>query len=367
MRPVTDAFLAEVRRSHRVRTEAWCWPADGSDPVEIPLSEGSVTSDATQQVRARCDFQVEHTEWIPVDAADRLSPFGTEVELRRGVYFPDGSTETVGLGRFGLEDAGITDDGSGASVSVAGLDRMERLSKAKFEDVHQVGSGTLFTQAILDVVLSIWPECPVMDGFVDASDLVSTLRPTAQVGDDPAEFVQGLAYAIAMSLFFDGDGFLSLRKYAAQEPVLDLVEGEGVLLSASRDWSRTTAFNRVYVTGENSEGSDVFQGVATDDDPSSPTYYFGPFGRCPEFRSFTQVESDEQAQEVANNILARELGAPSTVSFGMVPNPALEVEDTVLIRRGSVGVDESHVVDQLTVGLGASEVMSGQTRERRGF
>lgn len=367
MRPVSAAFLAEVRGSHRVRSEAWCHPADGSDPVEVPLTEGSVTLDATQRVRGQCDFSVADTDWIPRDATDRLSPFGTEIELRRGVYLSDGSWETVGLGRFGLEDAEVTDEGSGASVRIAALDRMERLSKAKFEDVFQVANGTRYTQAILDVVLGIWPECPVMDGFVDMSTMTSTLRPTAQVGDDPAEFVQGLAFAVGMSLFFDGEGVLTLRKFASLDAVWELVEGDGLLLSVARSWSRTAAFNRVVVSGENTEGTDVYRAVASDDDPLSPTFYGGPFGKVPEFRSFPQVQSNGQAQDVANNILAREIGAPSTVSFGMVPNPALEPDDTIRISRSSVGVDEEHVIDRLTVGLGASEVMSGQTRERRSF
>jgi hypothetical protein len=239
---------------------------------------------------------------------------------------------------------------------------MNRIGNARFEDVWQVPNGTLFTQAILDVVYSIWPDCPVMSGFTDMSSMTSTLLPTAQVGDDPAEFVQGLAYAIGLSLFFDGDGILTLRKYAGQDAVLSL---DGALVSASRNWSRTAAFNKIIVTGENTDGSDVFRGVAVDDDPLSPTFYGGPFGKVPEFQSWSMIESDAQAQEVANNALARQIGAPSTVSFGMVPNPALEPDDSVLISRPGIGVNEVHVVDSLTVGLAASEVMSGQTRERR--
>jgi len=366
VRPVTDRFLAEVRRSHHVISEVWCHPADGSDPVAVPVSEGSVTLDATQFVRGRCDISVQDADWIPRDSTDALAPFGSELAVYRGVEYVDGSRELVSLGRFGLEDAEISDDGTGASVRVSALDRMDRLSKTRFEDVYQVAQGTLFTQAILDVVQGIWPECPVMDGFVAASSLTCDLLPTAQVGDDPVEFIQGLAFAVAMSLYFDGDGVLTLRKYSDQSPVLEVGEGD-VLLSVARNWSRTTAFNRVVVTGENTEGSDVFRGEAQDDDPLSPTRYGGSFGRVTEYRSYAQIQSDNQAQDVANNILAKELGVPSTVSFSMVPCPALEPEDTVILSRPSVGVGESHVVDQLTIGLGATESMSGVTRERRSF
>lgn len=366
MRNVSAEFLAEVRRSHTVVSEVWCYPADGSDAVQVPVSDGSVTLDATQPVRARLDISVEDTDWIPTDASDSLAPFGSELVAYRGVRYADGTTELVTLGWFGLEDAEITDDGTGATARVAALDRMDRLSKAKFEDTYQVANGTLYTQAIVDVVDMLWPDCDVMDNFVGQSAMTSTLRPTAQLGDDPVEFIQGLAYAIGMSLFFDGDGKLTLRKFTAQSPVLEVSEGD-VLLTTSRSWSRTAAFNKVIVTGENTDGADVFRGEAFDSNPESPTYFYGPFGRVTEVRSFSQVESDNQAADVAANILAQEIGVPSAVQFTMVPCPALEVEDTVRVSRPSVGVDDDFVLDQLTIGLGASEVMSGVCRERRVF
>lgn len=367
MRPVSPDFLAECSRSHQVAVEAWLYPADGSDPVAVPVTDGSVTLEATAAVRGRCDVRTEHAEWIPLDASDGLSPFGHELELRRGVVLPNGSTETVPLGRFGIEDAEVTDDGTGPSVRVSALDRAERMSKAKFTDIYQVPAGKEFTTAILEMLREAWPAVPVMDGFEDMSDISVGQPVTAQEGEDRWEAAQILAQALGMILFFDGDGVLTLKPYAAGGPVLDLVEGEGgVLLNVARNWSRSASFNKVVVTGESS-GDNVFRGEAFDDNPLSPTYFYGPFGQVPEFRSYPEVRSDQQAKDVAYSILAQHLGAPATVSFGMVPNPALEPEDTIRISRPSVGVDHSYIVDSLTIGLAATESMTGQTRERISF
>jgi hypothetical protein len=363
MRDASAEFLAAVSGSHRVATVARVHRADGTWD-DIPVTEGSVTLDATAAVRGRCDIRVEGTDWVPTDSSDRLAPFGNEIELRRGLYLPDGSTETVGLGWFGIEDADITDDGAGAGTRVAALDRADRISKAKFEDVFQLASGTPFTTGIREIVEAVWVECPFMDGFDSVSSISIGRNITAQPGDDPWEFCQGLAVALGMSLFFDGDGVLTLRRYAEQGVVANLTEGsDGVLLTAARQWSRTNAFNRVIATGESTETA-VYRGVATDDNPLSPTYYYGPFGKCPRFYSSPDIYSDAQAQDAADAILAQEIGAASTVSFGLVPNPALEPEDTVRVTRGSVGVDENHVIDSVTVGLAATEQMSGVTRER---
>lgn len=366
MRPVTDVFLAEVRRSHTVVSEVWLHAADGSDPVAVPVTDGSVSLDVTAAVRGRCDIQVEHAEWIPRDVSDGLSPFGAELEIRRGVRFANGSTELVGLGFFGLEDAEVTDEGAGVSVRVAALDRAERVSKAKFEDVFQLAASTPFTEGILEIVRGAWPDVPVQEGFEDVSALSIGKPVTAQAGEDPWEAAQILATAMGMVLFFDGDGFLTLRPYAESGPVVTVSEKD-VLLSVSRNWSRSGAFNRVVVTGESTSASTVYRGVATDESPLSPTFYGGPFGRCPEFRQFEQITSDQHAADVAASILAQHLGAPSTVGFGMVPNPALEPEDTITISRPSAGVNRDFIIDSLTVGLGVSEQMTGQTRERISF
>lgn len=366
MRPVSEEFQRLVTKSHRVATQATLYPADGTDPVTIPIIDGTVTLDSTASVRARCDIQVADPDWIPVVAGDKLSPFGSEIELRRGLYLSDGTTETVALGRFGIEDAEITDDGTGTTVRVTALDRAEQISKAKFEDAYQVDAGTDFTEAILNIVSTAFPGVETAEGFDTATSLAIGKDVTAIQGDDAWEFAQGLATALGMVLYFDGDGYLTLRPYSDSSVVAEIVEGEnGVLLTASRNWSRTNSFNKVIVTGESTQDDTVYQGEATDTNPASPTFYGGPFGRVPEFRTYPQITSDSHAADVAEAILAQEIGAPSTVSFGMIPNPALEPEDTVLISRPDIGVNEEHVIDSLTIGLGATESMTGTTRERR--
>lgn len=352
---------------HRAVVEASVKAPDGSiSPV--PITDGTVTLDATAASRGRCDIQVDHLDWIPRGAGDRLAPFGSEINIRRGVKLPSGELELVSLGWFPIEDAEITDDGSGPGVRVAALDRADRMSKAKFENTWQLEANTAFTDGIMFLALEADPSTQFMPGFASVSTISIGKPIIAQAGDDRWEFMQGLATALGMVLFFDGDGILTLRRYAEQGVVMNLVEGEGgVLLTASRSWSRTNAHNKWIVTGEATDDDTVYRAEAADLNPASPTYYDGPFGRCPGFYSSGEIGSDAQAQDVADMKLAKEMGAPSTVSFGMVPNPALEPEDTVLISRPVIGVDENHIIDTLTIGLSPTASMTGTTRERITF
>jgi hypothetical protein len=150
-------------------------------------------------------------------------------------------------------------------------------------------------------------------------------------------------------------------------PVSDVAAGEsGVLVSVSRSRSRTGIFNAVVATGEAVDELAQAYGVAYDLDPSSVTYWNGAFGKVPRAYSSPFLTTDAQARSAAAAILRQSLGLPYSVSFGMVPNPALEPLDAVRVvypqQQGRPKTQEIHVLDQLTIGLGSSVSMSAGTR-----
>jgi len=364
MRTVPADWASIIAGSHKAAVEAHLYGPDGSYVTALDLVGGSVSLDGTAAVRASCDLSLSGIEWVPVSATDRLAPYGPEVNVLKG-YEAAGVKTLVSLGWFGIEDCEVSDDGQDLTVRVTGMDRARRLQYALLEDDVQIASGTPFTEAILTLGYEAWPDMPVMDGFDSVSDLSIGVPLNAAQGDDRWEQMQSLAVALGMSLFFDGDGLLTLRPYVPGDPVAEVVDGEnGVLVQASRAWTRANAFNKVIFTGENTTASgDVFRGEALDNDPLSPTYYYGPFGRCPQFFSSPYVASDSQAESAAAAKLFRELGTASSVSFGMVPNPALEPDDAITVRRVRAGINEVHTIDSLSIDLGVDGSMSGATRE----
>lgn len=367
MRPVTAAFLDKVQSSHRAVVEATVFAPDGSvTPLEV--ISGSVTLETQSLIRGRLDLTLQGAEWVPVDPYGNLAPYGAEINVKRGVELDDGTVELVSLGWFRIEEVTVEDSGDSLSTTVTGLDRAQRVSDAKFIDTYQYpDSSVTVPQFILDTIQAVWPDVPYQPDFLSQSSVsFSNLenKLAAQMGDDRWEFCHGMALALGMSLFFDGDGVLTLKRYAHSSPVMDLSEGDGgVLLQVSRSWTRTNSFNQVVATGENPDNATVYRGEATDLNPSSPTYFYGPFGQVPTFYDSPHIVSDEQAEDAANTKLALEIGTPASVGFGIVPNPALEPDDTVRITRERTGIDADFVLDSVTIGLGADESMSGTTRE----
>ncbi len=364
MRAATAAFADAIATSHQLASQATL--LEGGEPTAtIPIISGNVTLDQRAAVRGRCDITLVDDGTlglVPTSPASALAPYGNEVRLERGVTYPDGTAELISVGIYRLEDVDVDDGPDGLTVRITGLDRAARVIDARFEEPYNVSAGENYATAIEDVISVA---AAFTTNFAPTTHTTPAL--VAQEGDDRWAFAQRMAASIAMRLYFDGDGTLTLAPDVLAGPVATLAEGDGgVLLGASRNWKREGAFNRVIATGENTSNDTApVRGVATDDNPLSPTYYYGPFGKVPRFYSSPLLTTDSQAASAAQAMLDRELGTTESVSFGSLVLPHLEPGDTVRVTRERSGIDEDHVIDSLSIPLTAEGVMSGQTRARQ--
>lgn len=364
MRPVSDRW--DVSESHRVVSRLTL--LDNGEETDFTTStvDGVVNLDQGAAIRGRCDVVfVDDGDLgiVPTDATDVLAPYGNEIRIERGLRYPDGEEEYVSLGIFRIDESTAEDSGDGATVRVSGLDRFSRIIDGRFEEAYAVASGTLHTTAILGAVQAIWPDVP----YHFASSSLTTGALMAAAGEDRGAFIQTDATSMGMELYFDGDGVLILRPVPTaieSQRVAEIVDGEnGVLTSASRRWTRQGTYNRVVALGETTEeGVAPVKGVATDDNPLSPTYYYGPFGRVPAFYVSEFITTTAQAQDAAAGQLAKQLGTARQTSFGSIVNPALEPGDVVRIRDEALDLDEDHVIDSLTIPLSEDQLATGSTR-----
>ena len=363
MRPRSASFDAAAANDHTVYAKATVLTPAG-EAFEVPIGEGSsVTLDGTAATRAALSLNVPaDSDWVPVDSSSPLAPFGSEITIARGMITPDGVTEQVQLGVFRIDEVRITDSEGGFGIDVSGLDRSSRVIDAVFEDASSAAVGTSALGAAQLFVQIAYPDASF--DFIDSDTTLPAIG--WEIGDDRWDYAQGCAEAAGCNLYFDGDGICVARPFPVTDTAdLELVEGEGgVLVSADVQWGRENACNRVTVSGENSSDDPVW-GEAIDDDPASPTFYDGPFGKATYAWSSIWITTDAQAADVARNILEMRRGIGRQVSFSALANPALEPFDVVKITRADLGVDELHIIDTLTIPLDKEGVMSGTTRVAR--
>lgn len=356
MRSASDSFARIIARSHQIATRVDVLFDRAVVTEGVAVVDGTISYDRTAARLARLDCTIADPLRVPTSTTDQLTPYGYELRVWRGI-----PGELLPLGTFPIQRSAI--DAIGRVTYVSALDRSQLVSDARFEDDYQIAAGTNYATAIEDLI---------DDGvtgleYLFPSVTFTTPLLTFSAQEDRWDAAQRMARAIGHEILFDGLGRCVMRPEPTfdTEPVATIADGSN-LVSAGMSLDRAEAYNRVIAFSTNASTGDQYRGVATDDDPQSPTYYSGPFGKKPRFYYSEFIASDAQAESAAAAILAANLGVAKSFDFSAVPDPRLECSDVVRITNSALGVDDLHIIDSLTIGLGPEEVMSGTSRAQEG-
>ena len=342
MRPVSDRFLAALRGSHSAPVQALVVAPGqtGTDPdgTEILVLGGDVELDAKADVRSTLELFTDGTGAFPDAADDLFAPFGNEIFVRRGVGFGGGSVEWVSLGYFRIQSS-EQDDAPDGPIRIGGQDRMSGIIEARLLEPRQFPAVDTYGDVLADLVEEVFPAATIVwDDTTDADPLGRAVI----AEEDRFEFLNDLITSLGKIWYWDHRGILVVKDAPDPEDVVWEVNAgaDGVLVDLSRDLSREGVYNAVVASGEALDTTAPPRGVAVDDNPDSPTYWDGAFGKVPRFYSSPFITSEAQALTSAAAILRRNLGLPYNVRFGQVPNPALEPHDPVAVNsRGALRLE----------------------------
>lgn len=374
MLPVSSKFLATVRGSHGIvsRARVITPGATGADPpgVDLVVIDGGVTLDGSADVRGSLTslevYAPFPTAWTTAD----LVPYGTEIAVSRGVVYGNGAVERAPLGIYRIQSVEQADAPAG-TLTIGGQDRMSGLIEADLLAPRQFIAGTTLGAVVSNLVTEVYPAAVIE--WDDATNL-QTLTRAAIVEEDRFAFLQELVTARGKVMYYDYRGVLVIRTPPNPTTSVFTVDAgaTGVLVKVSRSLTRDGVFNAVVATGESADDFAPARGVATDDDPTSPTYWNGSFGKVPKPFASPLIYSNAQALTVAKAMLAQATGLPYSVDFSAVPNPALEPLDPVevvypRVNVGASAAREIHVLDQITIPLASGGALGAKTRlQRRG-
>lgn len=367
MRPVTPRFLDTITGSHRMvaRARVVAPGQTGTTPTgtEIPIVSGDVQADATAEVRSSLDMTT--TAAWPTSPSGLLTPYGNELFIERGVVYGDGVREWVSLGYFRIESVDQEDVPDGP-IRIAGRDRMAGIIDAELVEPRQYAASATVAAVVSDLVWEVYPTIGIVIGG-DFDPNVATLGGSRIVERNRYEFLLAVAKSFGCVMFFDHNGnFKMIPAPNPADPVWTISHGRrGVLARMSRSLNRVGVYNAWVATGEQLGDAAPAYGVAYDLDPASPSRWGGPFGPVPKFFSSSMIATDAQATAAAQAMRDREIGLPYNVTFGLVPNVALEVDDSIGLTYSDHANPEIHVIDKLTYPLVSSDAMTGATRVAR--
>lgn len=367
MRPVSDDFLTTIRGSHQlaVRCRVLTSFQTGVNPTggaELDVIDGEVRLDGTADVRGACDVTAHLADYdFTRDPTALLTPYGNELFIERGVTFATGNRELVSLGYFRLDRVEQTRR-PGEPLRLTGRDRMIALVDFRSLTQRVFVASTTLRDVIEPLVTEVYPAAVITYDF-DPDAVTLGGQQVLEEQQTYHDFIDDLVRSRGKIMYWNHRGELTIRTAPdATTPVFTVNAGrDGVLVTLDRELDREGVYNAVLAAGEAPDDDPPVRGIARDNDPASPTYWGGRFGKVPRFYFSSFLRSNSQAENAAVELLKRSIGLPYRVSFEAVVNPALEPLDPVRVEHA--GGYEVHVLERLTVPLTADGALDAETRE----
>lgn len=362
-------FYETIRGSHTVTSYVLCSTAN-QRTFTLTAVEGSVRVDRNGKIRRSCTVECidPSGELTPEGPESDLTPFvGTELRPYRGVVYSDGTEEVVPLGVFRLERSRVSDSSDGGvRITLEGYDRSYKISLDKFYEPWLIESGTNVVVALKTIVERTFPNT---EYDTKSSSVVTTAPKVYDVDDDPWDVITELALSAGCEAYFAADGRFvvapSLDLNSVPSESYTYVEGQGcTLLDLTREF--VGGKNGVIVDGQSiGDGVAPVRATVWDDDPTSPTYYLGPYGRNPRHHQDQNVKTEAEAEAVGHELLYKELGFAAGLSVTSMVNPALEAGKIVRVERERSRVYGLYSVESFTVPLKASGTQDMELRKRK--
>lgn len=359
MRPMTAAAKAAILDGHGVTLSAEVVDLAGTHVAWLDSigDDATLTLDSNALVRRHVQFSLPDTTAILPISGGYLDPSMVNlIKVTAGVTWLTGA-DSWGIGTFVITDPHLVDPSS-PNVTVQGYDLALLVSRWKLSESYGVVAGTQVGTAISDLIDFAWQgPSPIPKAFfppaaaMPAGIVVNTT-------DDPMAVAASWAAGMGCDLYFDATGTLVLRQSDfpfTRPPSWYYADGaDAILLEIAQTFSVQDSFSHVIALGNSLAGGAPVRADAYDTNPSSPTYYLGPFGDVPTTINLQTVDNPTTAMDAAMGELARKKGVHRTIEFQTVPVSSHDEQDIIGLTRDASDLSGTNLfmIEALTIPLG---------------
>lgn len=353
------AYRNALSLSHRPYFKVEVLDGQGNVIIDDPeYIAGQVSATLNSRVARQCDLTVAET-FYPFEPGDPLAPYGNMLRVTRGIDFATGPLYrwTIFVGR--IQEAILNNDGT---CTIQASDFSADVIENLFTVPTSSQAGTDVVTEIQRLISDASPSATfgISDVFGIPVQPLTWQLDRGQALDELSESVGAFWYALA-------DGEFVVRRYAwtvPGTPVVAYADGNaGSIFDSTASRSREDVYNSLTVTGERLNGDDPVYATAFDDNPASPTYILGDFGRRHQLLRLQTPASQGSAAGAASDNLKRLTALVDAWSWDMTPDAALELGDIVSLNvRGRSDIIQ--VVSGFTIPFDLSQPMRVQGRSQ---
>jgi hypothetical protein len=365
-------------------------------PYYAAASTGSFTIDRNSEFRRTGQITIEviptvpPPELMPVNPGSLLAPFGNEINVATGIATSAGTgtenqvaspTTWVPQGLYAITTSTVDDTGIDCTVTLDLSDRSWTIAQRALKNPYNFpatpsGNFVAEMQALLNM---IWNQqvgvAPLLFNMVPTTAIVPSA--SYNQGSDPWQAAQDMASAVGYELYFDINGVVTARPIPnpfATAPCWNFSDDQTLVIGAGGSGStallgspystpvevsvvmtRDGIYNDVVIQGTGDANAATYNGTgietsgppilaeAADTRPGSPTYIGGGMGDVPNFVTSSLITPDG-AQDTADTDLNQALSQSWQVTLTTAPNGIFDVDDTVLVTRPRVGLNNALVV-----------------------
>lgn len=288
----------------------------GASTQPLTVVSGTATIDGRRDQRTTLSLGVQVHEAVPRE----LTPLGGAIDLSLGVRSIDGTEAVVPVVTNGV----ITDVNGleihRAVLTVQVTEASERVVRWRFEQPYVVPAGTVLSD-VVNLVLTArgLPTALPAAGPTINVQRVFGLDPEKDPWTELIELCQNFGWRLWMNR--EGEPVLD------QPPTLD--EARELLVLEPRLSLSSRPANVVVGRWTPTDGSTPRYAIATDDDPASPTFVGGPYGRVTRYFAsplpISQAGADQAVQTILKSQRYRGAGRTWTLPF----DPTIDPDDVV--------------------------------------
>lgn len=363
----SDFYLEALRHTHQARVRVKLYH-DGALVGELPVSSVQLTIDGTAEIRrsGSLDLGVDWLDTTSRDIIEQVNVQTSEVTIEHGIDWGPAGTEWVLLARMRIDS--LSKSLAAGTRTVAIFDRALLLAEHKFPTVRPLNDTyvnlieTMLHETMPGVSFTV---DPAVDDTIEPSDGKSL-----DLGGERLSEMVRFAEAVEAVFYNTNTGAFALSPYEEDgTPVWDVDAGPGgVLVDLTEEFSREQQYNAVGITFTPAvDGAEWEKYIYLwDNDPTSPTYYDGPFGKRPIFfeEEYRHLPNDTRAEKVARRKLLQYAGATRALQVQAFSNPLLQPNDRIRVIWPD-GTIETQIIDAISLSLAPEASMSIQTRLQR--